>query len=32
MLFAKQESFNIDDYVVSKSLDGLFYVLGEEER
>ena len=23
---------DIDDYVVSKALDGLFYVLGEEER
>ncbi len=30
--FAKTETLDIDGYVVSKSLDGLFYVLGEEER
>ena len=30
--FVREESFNIDDYVVSKSLDGLFLMLGEEER
>ncbi len=30
--FAKTEAVDIDGYVVSKSLDGLFYVLGEEER
>jgi hypothetical protein len=30
--FVKSESFDIDHYVVSKALDGLFYVLGEEER
>jgi hypothetical protein len=30
--FAKSQSFDIDQYVVSKALDGLFHVLGEEER
>jgi hypothetical protein len=30
--FAKRQSFDIDQYVVSKALDGLFHVLGEEER
>lgn len=25
-------AFDIDQYVVSKSLDGLFHVLGDEER
>jgi len=30
--FGAKDSFDITDYVVSKSLDGLFYVLGEEER
>jgi hypothetical protein len=30
--FVKTESFDIDHYVVTKSLEGLFYVLGEEER
>jgi len=30
--FAKREVFDIDGYVVSKSLDGLFLVLGEEEK
>ena len=30
--FGNKASFDITDYVVSKSLDGLFYVLGEEER
>jgi hypothetical protein len=30
--FAKSQSFDIDQYVVSKALDGLFQVLGEEER
>ncbi len=30
--FVKSESFDIDDYVVTKALDGLFYMLGEEER
>jgi len=30
--FMKSETFDIDSYVVGKSLDGLFYVLGQEER
>jgi len=30
--FVKSESFDIDRYVVTKALDGLFHVLGEEER
>ncbi len=30
--FVKKETFDIDGYVVSKALDGLFHVLGEEER
>lgn len=30
--FVKTEPFDLDQYVVEKSLDGLFYVLGEEER
>jgi hypothetical protein len=30
--FVKKETFDIDDYVVTKALDGLFHVLGEEER
>jgi len=30
--FAKSESLDIDHYVVTKALDGLFYVLGEEEK
>jgi hypothetical protein len=30
--FLKKESLSIDDYVVQKSLDGLFYMLGEEEK
>ena len=30
--FVKSETFDINHYVVSKALDGLFYVLGEEER
>ena len=29
--FMKSESFDIDHYVVTKSLDGLFHVLGQEE-
>jgi hypothetical protein len=28
----KSESFDIDHYVVTKALDGLFHVLGEEEK
>ena len=30
--FVKSEALDIDHYVVTKALDGLFYVLGEEER
>lgn len=30
--FMKKDAFDIDDYVVSKSLDGLFHMLGEEEK
>lgn len=30
--FVKSETVDIDQYVVTKSLDGLFHVLGEEER
>jgi hypothetical protein len=30
--FLRFESLNIDDYVVAKALDGLFYVLGQEEQ
>ncbi len=30
--FVRKETFDIDQYVVSKALDGLFHVLGEEER
>jgi hypothetical protein len=30
--FLKTESFDLDRYVVGKALDGLFHVVGEEER
>ena len=30
--FIKSEAFDIDHYVVTKALDGLFQVVGEEER
>lgn len=30
--FAQSLVFDVDDYVVKRGLDGLFYVLGEEER
>jgi hypothetical protein len=30
--FGKSANFDITDYVVSKALDGLFYMLGEEEK
>jgi len=30
--FVKSEALDIDQYVLTKALDGLFYVLGEEER
>jgi hypothetical protein len=29
---ASNENFNLDDYVVGKTLDGLFYELGVEEK
>jgi hypothetical protein len=28
---ARDKSFNLDDYVVAKTMDGLFYTLGQEE-
>jgi hypothetical protein len=30
--FVKKETFDIDQYVVTKALDGLFHILGEEEK
>jgi hypothetical protein len=30
--FIKREAFDVDYYVVTKALDGLFHVVGEEER
>ncbi len=30
--FVKKESFDLDQYVVSKALDGLFYMVGQEEK
>lgn len=30
--FAKTQSLDIDSYVVNKALDGLFYMVGEEEK
>jgi hypothetical protein len=30
--FVKKESFDLDQYVVTKALGGLFYMVGEEER
>lgn len=30
--FVRTEAFNIDDYVLSKSLDGLFYMVAQEEK
>jgi len=29
---ANDKSFNLDDYVVGKTMDGLFYMVGQEER
>jgi hypothetical protein len=29
---AKSQNFNLDDYVVGKTVDGLFYVMAEEEQ
>jgi len=30
--FAKNQNLDINKYVVSKALDGLFYTLGQQER
>jgi len=30
--FVKKETFDLDHYVVTKALDGLFYMVGEEEK
>jgi hypothetical protein len=30
--FGRSQSLDIDDYVVGKALDGLFYIVGEEEK
>jgi hypothetical protein len=30
--FVKKETFDIDQYVVTKALDGLFHMVGEEEK
>lgn len=30
--FARTESFDLENYVVRKALDGLFYVVGQEEK
>lgn len=30
--FVKSETFDLDQYVVGKALDGLFYMVGEEEK
>jgi hypothetical protein len=30
--FMKTEALNLDDYVTNKALDGLFYMIGEEEK
>ena len=30
--FAQSQTFDLDDYVVGKALDGLFHVVGEQER
>ncbi len=30
--FVKKETFDLDQYVVTKALDGLFYMVGEEEK
>ncbi len=31
-MFAGSQKFNLDKYVVGKTLDGLFYMLGQEEK
>ena len=30
--FMRKQSFDLDDYVVGKAMDGLFYMVGEEEK
>ena len=30
--FLKTSSLNINDYVIGKALDGLFYILGQQEK
>jgi hypothetical protein len=30
--FVKSESLDVDHYVTTKSLDGLFYMVGQEEQ
>jgi hypothetical protein len=30
--FVKEESLDLDHYVTNKSLDGLFYMIAEEEK
>ena len=30
--FMRKQTFDLDDYVVGKALDGLFYMVGEEEK
>ncbi|HET9488983.1 MAG TPA: DUF4197 family protein, partial [Methylomirabilota bacterium] len=30
--FVKTQAFDVDGYVTDKALDGLFHVLGEQER
>lgn len=30
--FAKKDAYDLDQYVTNKSLDGLFYMVGEEEK
>ena len=30
--FAKTQSFDLDNYVTGKALDGLFHVVGEQEK
>ena len=30
--FARAENFDLDDYVVGKTVDGLFYVMAQEEK
>ncbi|MBT6046464.1 MAG: DUF4197 family protein, partial [Candidatus Scalindua sp.] len=30
--FMKTKNFNLDNYVTNKALEGLFYMVGEEEK